>query len=433
MESKEGGLFSHDPAIFYDKEQGYFYTYSTDAGPNIKKRVGGQIRRSKDLINFEYIGTALKDGKMPEEVVRHTKAATVWAPDIIKYEKEYRLYYSASTFGSQYSAIGLAVSSSPEGPFEHRGIVIETTPESPVNAIDANPVIEEETGDHYMVYGSFWGGIRILKLDKETGLAAEEGYGVSIARRSKLANTAIEGAYVKYHKETGYYYLFVSYDSLANLYNVRVARSKCIKGPYLDYHGVAMTDLSLPPNHVGLKITTGYSFSSGTGFLALGHNSVLNYKDEWFLICHARYEKDPRLHCLNVRKMLFTEDGWPLVSPSLYSGEKVEEIKETKIKEVVCGEYLRIDFMQDVYKLCETPVPMLLYSDGTVKLPGIRGHWEFDGMYSQVKIIYNGVREIYYILPGFDRENNRTTYVMTGMNNNGNCIWCKKVESGLTE
>ena len=36
MESKEGGLFSHDPAIFYDKEQGYFYTYSTDAGPNIK-------------------------------------------------------------------------------------------------------------------------------------------------------------------------------------------------------------------------------------------------------------------------------------------------------------------------------------------------------------------------------------------------------------
>ena len=86
-----------------------------------------------------------------------------------------------------------------------------------------------------------------------------------------------------------------------------------------------------------------------------------------------------------------------------------------------------------MYKPCETPVPMLLYSDGTVKLPGIRGHWEFDGMYSQVKIIYNGVREIYYILPGFDRENNRTTYVMTGMNNNGNCIWCKKVESGLTE
>ena len=68
-------------------------------------------------------------------------------PDIIKYEKEYRLYYSASTFGSQYSAIGLAVSSSPEGPFEHRGIVIETTPESPVKELcpsAKNPVPEEK-------------------------------------------------------------------------------------------------------------------------------------------------------------------------------------------------------------------------------------------------------------------------------------------------
>lgn len=426
MERNEGGLFSHDPAIYYDEETGYFYTYSTDAGPKVKEQVGGQIRRSKDLIHFDYLGTALKDGVIPEEVVLHTKAKTIWAPDIVKYNEEYRLYYSASTFGSQYSAIGVAVSNSPEGPFEHRGIVIKTTPESPVNAIDANIVIEEGTGEHYMVYGSFWGGIRILKLDRATGLAAEEGYGSSIARRSKLANTAIEGAYVRYHKETGYYYLFASYDSLSNLYNVRVGRSRCVTGPYLDYHGIAMTDISVPPNHVGLKITTGYSFQEGTGFLALGHNSVLNYQDEWFLVCHARYEKDPRLHCLNVRKMLFTEDGWPVVSPSLYSGEKLEEIQENKVNEVVCGDYLRIDFMQDVYRLCETPVKMTLNANHTVQLPGIKGHWKFDGMRSQVELTYNGVKETYYILPGADREEGGMTYVMTGMNQNGNCIWCKK-------
>ena len=165
METKEGGLFSHDPAIYYDAEREYYYTYSTDAGPKSWERAGGQIRRSKDLIHFEYLGTALKDGLIPEEVMALTNARGIWAPDIIKEGGEYRLYYSASTFGSQHSVIGLAVADNPEGPFVHRGIVVHTTPDSPVNAIDANLVREEGTGQHYLVYGSFWGGIRLLKLD----------------------------------------------------------------------------------------------------------------------------------------------------------------------------------------------------------------------------------------------------------------------------
>lgn len=428
MEREEGGLFAHDPAIYFDEESGYYYVYSTDAGPHCKERVGGQIRRSKDLIEFEYIGTALKDGIIPEEVKAHTKASTVWAPDIIKYKGEYRLYYSASTFGSQFSAIGLAVSNTPEGPFEHRGIVIKTTPESPVNAIDANIVVEEDTKEHYLVYGSFWGGIRILKLNKETGFAAESGFGTPIAKRSKLANTAIEGAYVRYHKETGYYYLFASYDSLANLYNVRVGRSRCVRGPYLDYHGNDMTNCEIAPNHVGLKITTGYRFKEGEGFLGLGHNSVLNRGDEWFLVCHARYEKNPKLHCLNVRKLLFTEEGWPVVSPALYSGEMLTEIKDSEIEKVVCGTYQRIDFVEDVRTLYEKPSKMTIFPEGTVHLEEISGIYTFDTMRSQLEIQYNGVKETYFLLPCKDREEGGMTYVLTGMNNYGICIWCKKID-----
>ena len=66
MESKEGGLFSHDPAIFYDEKSKYYYIYSTDTAPKFREGIGGQIRRSKDLVHFEYIGTALKE--VPEEV-----------------------------------------------------------------------------------------------------------------------------------------------------------------------------------------------------------------------------------------------------------------------------------------------------------------------------------------------------------------------------
>ena len=427
MEKKEGGLFSHDPAIFYDEASGYFYVYSTDAGPHFKDGVGGQIRKSKDLINFEYVGNALKDGVIPDEVKAHTKASGIWAPDIIKYGNEYRLYYTASSLGSKYSAIGLAIADNPEGPFEHKGIVIKTTKESPVNAIDANIAVDEETKEQYLVYGSFWGGIRILKLDNETGFAKEDGYGISIARRSPLANTAIEGPYIRYNKETGYYYLFVSYDSLADLYNVRVGRSRCITGPYLDYNGNDMTNTKLPPNHVGLKITTGYSFKDGTGFMALGHNSVLKHGDEWFMVCHARYESDHRVHTLNIRRMLFDEEGWPVVSPELYSGERLTEMDDSTAHAAVTGRYLRIDFVDDVREFCEKPSVMELEDDGTVKMPAVKGHWNYDGMQSTVTVTYNGVSEKYYLLPARDREEGGDTYVLTGRNMSGNGIWCKKI------
>lgn len=427
MEREQGGLFSHDPAIFYDDNSGYFYTYSTDAGPRFREGIGGQIRRSKDLINFEFVGNALKDGVIPREVFAHTKASGVWAPDIIKYGNEYRLYYTASSFGSKYSAIGLAVADNPEGPFEHKGIVIKSTKESPVNAIDANIVTEEGTGEHYLVYGSFWGGIRILKLDKSTGFAAEEGYGISIARRSTLANTAIEGPYIRYNKETGYYYLFVSYDSLSDMYNVRVGRSRCITGPYLDHNGNDMTNTVLPPNHVGLKLTTGYSFKPGKGFLALGHNSVLKHGDEWFMVCHARYEDDHRRHTLNIRKMLFDDFGWPVVSPALYSGEKLMEISEGDARRIITGSYQRIDFVDDAREFCEKPSMMELLEDGTARMPAVRGRWEYDRMKSVVTVTYNGVMEKYFLLPAKDREEGGDTYVLTGRNMSGNGIWCKKI------
>lgn len=428
MEKENGGMFAHDPAVFYDIKSKQYYIYSTDAGPRVKEGIGGQIRRSFDLINFEYIGTALLEENIPDEIKKHTNYKNIWAPDIVEYNGEYRLYYSASTFGSKYSVIGLAVSDKPEGPFIPKDIIIKTTPDSPVNAIDANISVEEETGEHYLIYGSFWGGIRLLKLDKTTGLPAEEGFGLSIAKRGTISNTAIEGPYIRYNKETGYYYLFVSYDSLANMYNVRVGRSRRITGPYKDYHGNEMTDTKIAQNHVGLKITTGYSFKEGTGFMALGHNSVLQREDEWFLVCHARYENNPRMHTLNVRKMIFTKEGWPIVSPSLYSGERIKQIKWEDEADIISGNYLRIDFVQDARVLCEKPINMKLNIDKTVKIGDLTGIWYYNGMNSILEIRYNGVLETFYFLPGRDREEDRDTYVLTGMNDNGNCIWCKKVE-----
>ncbi|MDD5985629.1 MAG: arabinan endo-1,5-alpha-L-arabinosidase, partial [Turicibacter sp.] len=251
LEEKEWKTFNcHDPHIFKDEQTGCYYVYSTDLG-----KPGIHIRKSPDLIHWDYLGTGFEKG-VPEEANKWSQAQGLWAPDIIKVGDEYRIYYSASTFGSQQSCIGLAVAKHPEGPFEHKGLVIKTTNEAPVNAIDANLVVDHKTGEQYMVYGSFWGGIRIIKLDSTTGLTAEDGFGIPLATRPReMVDTAVEGAYIRYNKQTGYYYLFVSYGSLASDYHVRVGRSKCITGPYVDYHNVEMTTINDKPNDIGLKIT----------------------------------------------------------------------------------------------------------------------------------------------------------------------------------
>ncbi len=430
MESKDGGLFSHDPAIFYDEKSKYYYTYGTDTAPRFRDGIGGQIRRSKDLVHFEYIGTAVRE--IPKEVKELTNVRNIWAPDIIKVGEEYRLYYSASTFGSQNSVIGLAVADNPEGPFEHRGIAVHTTPDSPVNAIDANPVREEETGEYYLVYGSFWGGIRLLHLDAKTGLPDEEGYGRVLAcRPRKSCDTAIEGPYIHYNRETGYYYLFVSYDSLTNVYNVRVGRSKKLEGPYVDHNGRRLDDLSLPANHVGLKLTTGYSLKKGTGFMALGHNSVLETENGWFMVCHARYENDPRISTLNIRRMVFDEDGWPAVSPCLYAGETQETVPRDKL----IGSYQRIDFVLDVKRLCEQPIPMELKADGSVKAADLTGSWSYDEETGWLEVIIGGAVEKLRALHATHREECGSTVALTGRNDAGIGVWAvkhtKKPEQGL--
>lgn len=412
-------LYGHDPAVFKDEKSGYYYIYSTDVGSAAKP--GAQIRRSKDLINFEYIGPALQEG-VPKEPKDYTKAQGIWAPDIIKVGDEYRLYYSTSTFGSQNSAISLAVSKSPEGPFIHKGIVIKSKTGDPINTIDANIVVENNTGDHYMVYGSFWRGISIIKLDKKTGLAAEDGFGKRIATRPSYVDGAIEGPYIRYNPQTGYYYLFVSYGSLFSDYNVRVGRSKNITGPYVDYNGVELTNLTVNANDVGLKITTGYRFGKSTGWMALGHNSVLNDNGNWFMVNHARPETSSNWPYMQVRIIVWSEDGWPLVSPSMYAGETLQKIDKNRIP----GTYERIRFENNPKSNVTASVKMYFKDDSTCMIDDTIGKWRLEGDNTLI-VEYGSITEKYTVIPSWDWENWKPTLAVTGIDNKGICIWGKKV------
>lgn len=306
----------HDPSIY--KEGDWYYVFSTDAQEGGTFKAGIQIRKSKDLVNWQWVGRAFTE--VPGPAKNWTGAVGLWAPDVTKFGDTYYLYYAASQFGKTQSFIGVATSTHIEGPWIDKGEVVKTEQDEGPNAIDPNISIDEK-GDPWMVYGSFFGGIFLARINSATGKLEEEGKGKLIAKRHASVEGAIEGPYIVYNPHFEYYYLFVSYDSLFSSYHIRVARAKKIEGPYVDFKGHEMTNTELPPNDIGMKVLGSYQFDGGPGWMAPGHNSILKDQEDYFVVHHVRIE-GKKGHYLHVRKIGWTEDGWPLVSPQRFVGEQ---------------------------------------------------------------------------------------------------------------
>jgi len=241
----------------------------------------------------------------------------VWAPDIIQWHGRWWMAYSCSTFGKNGSAIGLLSTPSLTFPVwnDEGCIVTSREKRDDWNAIDPNFVIDEHD-QPWMVWGSFWDGIQLARLDTTMHMAPGE-KPRTIARRyapgfkgaapnptSKYAGTnAIEAPFV--FKHDGYYYLFVSWDyccrgSKSN-YRVAVGRSKSVAGPYLDRAGVDMR------NGGGTLFLKG----DGQAFEAAGHGAAYHLNGEDIFICHGYSIADNGASVLVQKSIRWTADGWP--------------------------------------------------------------------------------------------------------------------------
>lgn len=321
-----GTRHAHDPTVVR-ADDGAYYMFSTDAVANSDAVPAGvHIRRSADLVSWEYIGTAL-DG-VPGPAADWTGAAGLWAPEVVRWSDScWHMYYSASTFGSRTSAIGLATAPAPAGPWQDRGLVLTTNQEeSGQNAIDA-AVTFDRTCRPWLTYGSFFDGIYCLPLDPLTGMAAEQGPGTLLARRPPSVDGAVEGAFILYRPQEDRFVLFVSCDSLFSTYNVRTAVAADITGPYLDRNGNALTDPGGDPAQTGTKILGSYGFEGGTKWLAPGHNSILADGEGSFMVHHVRRADDPSHHEAQLRRVYFTRSGWPVVSPQPFAGRDTERLE----------------------------------------------------------------------------------------------------------
>jgi arabinan endo-1,5-alpha-L-arabinosidase len=285
----------HDPCII--KCEDYYYIYSTG-----DKLVA---RRSKDLIDWQYIGSVFETipswGKTEIPGV-----SNIWAPDIFCRDGTYYLYYSLSTFGSNRSCIGLATNeildpNDPKYKWVDRGKVFESNTADNYNAIDPN-IITDANGDIWMSFGSFWSGIQMVQL-LPTTMKPPAGIPTvfSIAGRG---GGAIEAPFIVYRR--GYYYLFVSFDlccrGVNSTYNIRVGRSSQVSGPYLDKNNTSML------NSGGTLLLSG-----DTRWKGPGHCAVYNEGDAYYLVYHAYDANDNGIPTLRINDLLWTEDSWPVV------------------------------------------------------------------------------------------------------------------------
>lgn len=461
----------HDPSV--EKSGEYYYMYQTDASYGNAHEGNGHFfyRRSKDLINWEFMGAAMTQAPAWVKDSLNNKRARMnpalpaitnpsygfWAPCVRKVGNVYRMYYSivvtnpivgadTNTSWTERAFIGLAETSDlASNNWTDKGMVVCSEPDGvksyvrnggndwdayfKFNAIDPS-FIQTPEGEQYLVYGSWHSGIAAVKLNPATGkpfqLKTIDDYGVRIAGRGNVNTNrwqALEGPEIIYNPDTQYYYLFLAYDELSVAYNTRVARSKNILGPYVTISGQSVTTGA----ETWPIVTHPYSFNNHTGWVGFGHCAVFQdpTSKQWYYASQARLPEgvagiavSNAVMMGHVREIEWTPDGWPVVAPERYAGVPKTSITEANI--IGTWEFITMNYQ---YKTMQKAVTVYMTADKKVS-GGITGTWAYD---SSTKILtFNGNKCIVKDAWDWEASTRKVTLTFTGLNSGGQSLWGKK-------
>lgn len=282
INATEGDNNIHDPSTII-VENGTYHLFGT--GKQIKHLV------STDLELWTRVQPVFERGTWPSWINEKVPGfeGHFWAPDIIRMNNFYYLYYSCSTFGSSRSAIGVIRTPSLDVPqWEDLGVVVSSFGDT-INAIDAGLCRDETTDEVYMTYGSFFGGIGIIKLDTITGKPASD-----IAKVYGGNHEDVEASTM--YQRNGYYYLVVNRgkccSGLKSTYRMIVSRSTSPFGPFDQWKPLLSTvGRYIGPGHFGLFEVNGKSYVS-------------------FHFYDGDNSGSPTLE---IRELKFDSEGWPIV------------------------------------------------------------------------------------------------------------------------
>ena len=391
-----------------------------------------------------------------------------WAPDIIynKTMKKWCLYMSLN--GDHWgSSIVCFISDNIEGPFVYQGPVVFSgfqgtyahnsyaaaddwkhtdfdiaTGETSLparykvgaqwgtywpNCID--PCVFYDDDDNlWMSYGSWSGGVFMIKLDKTNGLrdytytfpyevngkTATPGTANANCTSDPYFGKKIAGGYyvsgeASYIQKIGkYYFLFLSYGGLASDggYQMRIFRSDNPTGPFVDCNGTSaifnsyrMNYSSTTADNRGVLLFGGYKWDAMSGAeIAQGHNSAfVDEKGRAFVVYHTRFSNGGEGHQVRVHQLFLNDEGWLMAAPFEFDGETItNEAIATKASIAdadIAGDY---QFMRHQYgqntaaKAFETPVNITLNEDGTIS-GSEKGTWNRIAGTDYIHLTINGV------------------------------------------
>ena len=429
--------------------------YSTHAITSVKDYSG----KSVTFGNFDANGWQKKG---------NTVKGMQWAPDVVynKTMKKWCMYMSLNG-GSWCSSIVCFTSDNIEGPWKYQGPVVfsgffgkyahnsyaaandwkntdlaiatgETSLPQRYNVGDKwgsfwpnciDPCVFYDDQDNlWMSYGSWSGGIFLIKLDKTNGLRdytytfPYEVNGKAVTPGAANANTTsdpyfgkkIAGGYyvsgeASYIEKIGsHYFLFMSYGGLESNggYQMRVFRSDNPQGPYVDCNGTsAVTNRYLmnysakTADNRGVLLFGGYKWDPMSGAeIAQGHNSAFNDKQgRSFVVYHSRFSNQGEGHQVRVHQLFLNDEGWLMAAPFEFDGETITNndiaTKASIADSEIAGDYqfMRHEYGQDTEnKAYETPVNIHLNADGTIT-GAEKGTWERTAGTDYIHLTINGV------------------------------------------
>ena len=482
----------HDPSVVYDPESKYYYIFGSHRAnarstnlmswqevpvnwasntsinvannvafttPAVKKVKKGGVE--VDLPAFDAQAWAKRGN------ANYNIDGNLWAPDVIYNKKLGKWCMYMSVNGDYwYSSIVMLTASKISGPYIYQApvvisgfhtgnaykdtdleLVIGTQASLPQRYATGNAwgtrypncidpcVFYDEQGKLWMSYGSWSGGIYMLKLNEDTGLRDYDytytltgsGDGITIDPYfgKKIAGgfyASGEASYIEYIQ--GYYYLFITNGGLAaggaaNDYNnggyqMRVFRSQNPDGPYFDSkNSAALYDhymLNFGPeendgnrgvnifgaySNWGNQLTGGAGESSGER--SQGHNSVIAAEDgRAYLVYHTRFQNWGEGHQVRIHQLFQNKNGWLVAAPFEYTGEAMKTANVAKKQYVassnIPGKYkvlvhdYKLNHLQKAYA---EPVEVTLDAQGNVT-GALTGKWSVEAGTSYFTIAFTG-------------------------------------------
>lgn len=387
-----------------------------------------------------------------------------WAPDVVWNETMQKWCYYLSLNGDNWaSVVVLMTSDNIEGPYTYQGpivfggfnnqtyngkkvdykktdleIVLGTQSSIPSryrtdkwgsfypNCIDPCAFFDE-TGELWLIYGSWSGGIFALKLDKTTGLrdytvtysgtaTSPQAQGDDAYFGKRIAGgyyVSGEGPYIQHIGD--YYYLFMSYGFFApdGGYEMRVFRSTSPTGPFKDAGGNLATytgyQLNYGPNAAtnrGMKLIgamNGWGQMT-VGECAQGHNSaIVDEQGRNFLVCHTKFNNGTAGHQVRAYQMYLNKQGWLVTAPFQFAGETTTDEylannQPYSVEEIVGDYHVLIHPYKLDHANMQEVTPKLIHLTADGKVSGdYTGTWSYidEGKsYFQIKLAgatYSGV------------------------------------------